>query len=172
VSRDLRPPTPRRAALAAAASAIVKTVPAIDELVAQLDFTGQKRFAAAIREALRLLRQREAAFGRYVAATYADQFDSYSGERLQVTGKKPFAANIVVETRVVKSDGKPVEIDYLMYRDGGFWQIADVYLDGTISQLAVRRSEFYSILKQQGVDGLIAALNRKVDLLTNIAKAR
>jgi phospholipid transport system substrate-binding protein len=113
-----------------------------------------------------------AAFGRYVAATYADRFDSYSGERLQVTGDKPFAADAIVQTRIVKSDGKPVEIDYLMHRDGGFWRIADVYLDGTISQLAVRRSEFYSILRQQGVDGLVAALNRKVDLLTDIAKAR
>jgi phospholipid transport system substrate-binding protein len=113
-----------------------------------------------------------AAFGRYVAATYADRFDSYSGERLQVTGEKPFAANVIVETRIVKSNGKPVEIDYLMHRNGGFWQIADIYLDGTISQLAVRRSEFYSILTRQGVDGLIAELNRKVDLLTNIAKAR
>jgi phospholipid transport system substrate-binding protein len=113
-----------------------------------------------------------AAFGRYVAATYADRFDSYSGEQLQVTGQKPFAASVIVETRIVKSNGKPVEIDYLMQRHGGLWQIADVYLDGTISQLAVRRSEFYSILRQQGVDGLITALNRKVDLLTNLAKAR
>jgi phospholipid transport system substrate-binding protein len=46
------------------------------------------------------------------------------------------------------------------------WQIADVYLNGTISELAIRRSEFASILQRQGVDGLIAELNRKADLLS------
>ena len=42
----------------------------------------------------------------------------------------------------------------------------DVYLDGTISELAIRHSEFAAILKSQGIDGLIAALNRKADILT------
>src|SRR5262245_8408578 len=34
-----------------------------------------------------------AAFGHYVAATYADQFDTYSGEQLQVTGERPHGAD-------------------------------------------------------------------------------
>jgi ABC-type transporter MlaC component len=32
--------------------------------------------------------------------------------------------------------------------------------------VATRRSEFATILKNDGIDGLIAALNRKADLLT------
>jgi ABC-type transporter MlaC component len=32
--------------------------------------------------------------------------------------------------------------------------------------VATRRSEFAAILKQDGIDGLIAALNRKADILT------
>jgi phospholipid transport system substrate-binding protein len=108
------------------------------------------------------------AFGHYIAATYAYNFDSYSGEQLQVLGEQPFGAyGTLVETRIVQSDGKPVAINYLMRRNGGgAWQIADIYLDGTISQLAVRRSEFTSILQNQGVEGLVAALNRKVIVLT------
>ncbi|HZU89978.1 MAG TPA: ABC transporter substrate-binding protein [Stellaceae bacterium] len=107
------------------------------------------------------------AFGHYIAATYAYNFDSYSGEQLQVLGEQPFAYGTLVETRIVQADGKPVTINYLMRQnDAGTWQIADIYLDGTISQLAVRRSEFASILQNQGVDGLVAALNRKVITLT------
>jgi phospholipid transport system substrate-binding protein len=53
-----------------------------------------------------------------------------------------------------------------MRQNGSLWQISDVYLDGTISQLATQRSEFQSILQRKGFDGLITALNRKVDLLT------
>jgi phospholipid transport system substrate-binding protein len=110
------------------------------------------------------------AFGRYVSATYADRFDSYSGQQLQVTGSEPTTGGVIVETRIVETGNEPVTISYLMRRnDDGVWQIADVYLDGTISQLATQRSEFHSILVRQGVDGLITALNRKVDLLTSDA---
>ena len=111
-----------------------------------------------------------AAFGHYVAATYADQFDTYSGEQLQVTGERPHGAEVMVQTRIVKSNGEATRLDYLMRQDQGA-RISDVYLDGSISQLAVHRSEFHSILQREGIDGLVMALNRKVDLLRNVAKA-
>jgi phospholipid transport system substrate-binding protein len=105
-------------------------------------------------------------YGRYISAIYADRFDSYEGQKLQVTGERPAPSGIIVSSRIVKANGEPVEIDYLMRQEGGSWQIADIYVDGTISEVATRRSEFASILRSQGVDGLIEALNRKADLLT------
>src|SRR6516225_5553007 len=112
------------------------------------------------------------AFRHYVAATYADRFDSYSGQQLQVTGEQPYNADVIVQTRIVKSDGETTTLNYLMRQSQGSWQISDVYLDGTISQLAIQRSEFHSILRRAGVDGLVMALNRKVDLLgRGVAKA-
>src|SRR5260370_9826873 len=101
------------------------------------------------------------AFAHYVAATYADRFDSYSGEQLQVTGDRPSGTDVMVQTRIAKSNGEATRLDYLMRQDQGSWRISDVYLDGTISQLAVHRSEFHSILQREGVDGLVMALNRK-----------
>ena len=109
------------------------------------------------------------AFGRYVSATYADRFDSYSGEQLQITGDQPYGGGVIVETRIVKSGSEPVTINYLMRQNRDGWQISDVYLDGTISQLATQRSEFHAILVRRGVDGLIDALNRKAALLTSNA---
>ena len=112
------------------------------------------------------------AFRHYIAATYADRFDSYSGEQLQVTGEQPYNADVIVQTKIVKSDGETTTLNYLMRQNQGSWRISDVYLDGTISQLAVQRSEFNSILRREGVDGLVLALNRKVDLLSRgVAKA-
>jgi ABC-type transporter MlaC component len=49
--------------------------------------------------------------------------------------------------------------------NGQSWLISDIYLDGAVSEVATRRSEFAAILKTEGIDGLIAALNRKVELL-------
>jgi len=112
------------------------------------------------------------AFRHYITATYADRFDSYSGQQLQVTGERPYNADVIVQTKIVKSDGETTTLNYLMRENQGSWKISDVYLDGTISQLAVQRSEFYSILRRDGIDGLVMALNRKVDLLGHgVAKA-
>ena len=113
----------------------------------------------------------QAAFVHYVTATYADQFDSYSGQQLQVTGERPTGRDTIVQTKIVKSNGETTKLDYLMRPDQGSWKIADVYLDGTISQLSVHRSEFYSILRREGVDGLVMALNRKTDLLQSVARS-
>jgi len=110
-----------------------------------------------------------AAFAHYVAATYADQFDTFSGQQLQVIGERAYNTDVMVQTKIVKSNGEATRLDYLMHQNQGSWQISDVYLDGTISQLAVHRSEFHSILQRQGVDGLVIALNRKVDLLSSAA---
>ena len=105
------------------------------------------------------------AFESYVVAIYAERFDSYSGERLQVTGEKASAGGTIITSQIVKSNGEPVNVNYLVRQNGGSWQIADVYLDGTISELATRRSEFASILRTQGINGLIAMLNNKAAVL-------
>jgi phospholipid transport system substrate-binding protein len=105
-------------------------------------------------------------FARYTSAVYADRFDSYAGQKLEVTGEEPMAAGIRVRSQIIKANGEPVNVDYMMRRDGNGWLISDIYLDGAISELATRRSEFAAILKQGGIDGLIAALNRRADALT------
>jgi phospholipid transport system substrate-binding protein len=104
-------------------------------------------------------------FERYISAIYADRFDSYAGQKLQVTGEQPAATGVMVRSQIVKANGEPVHVDYMMRRNGNAWLISDIYLDGAISEVATRRSEFAAILKSEGIDGLIAALNRKADIL-------
>jgi phospholipid transport system substrate-binding protein len=111
-------------------------------------------------------------FGRYISAIYADRFDSYAGQKLEVTGEQPALSGVMVRSQIIKASGEPVKVDYMMRRNGESWLISDIYLDGAISEVATRRSEFSAILKNQGIDGLIAALNRKADVLTGtMAKA-
>jgi phospholipid transport system substrate-binding protein len=105
-------------------------------------------------------------FGRYISAIYADRFDSYAGQKLQVTDEQPSAAGVMVHSQIVKANGEPVKVDYLMRKAGDSWLISDVYLDGAVSEVATRRSEFAAILRNEGIDGLIAALNRKANMLT------
>jgi phospholipid transport system substrate-binding protein len=101
------------------------------------------------------------AFERYVTAVYAERFDSYSGERLEILGEKPTNYGVMVSTQIIKSNGEPVGVAYLLVKDSGRWRIGDVYLNGTISEVTMRRAEFSSILRNQGIDGLIGALNNR-----------
>jgi phospholipid transport system substrate-binding protein len=119
---------------------------------------------ASLTEALR--KRATESFGRYISATYADRFDGYSGQKFEVTSEQPAPAGVIVKSQIVKANGEPVKIDYLMHRSDDSWLISDIYLDGAISEVATRRSEFAAILKTEGIDGLITALNRKADLLT------
>ena len=71
----------------------------------------------------------------------------------------------MVRSQIIKANREPVKVDYLMRRNGDAWLISDIYLDGAISEVATRRSEFAAILKNGGIDGQIAALNSKTDAL-------
>ena len=119
---------------------------------------------AGMSESLR--QQVTESFGRYISAIYADRFDSYAGQKLEVTGEQPASSGVMVRSQIIKASGEPVEVDYMMRRNGEAWLISDIYLDGAISEVATRRSEFASILRNDGIDGLIAALNRRADILT------
>ena len=119
---------------------------------------------ASLTEAQR--QQMTESYGRYISAIYADRFDSYAGQKLEVTGEQPAPAGVMVKSQIIKANGEPVKVDYMMRRNGEGWLISDIYLDSAISEVATRRSEFAAILKKDGIDGLIAALNRKADILT------
>jgi phospholipid transport system substrate-binding protein len=119
---------------------------------------------ASLSEAQR--QQMTESFARYISATYADRFDSYAGQKLEVTGEQASPSGVMVRSQIIKANGEPVKVDYMMHRNGDNWLISDIYLDGAISEVATRRSEFATILRNEGIDGLIAALNRKADILT------
>ncbi|HEX9491034.1 MAG TPA: ABC transporter substrate-binding protein [Stellaceae bacterium] len=102
------------------------------------------------------------AFSDFSAAVYASRFDDYSGERFEVDPKPtPSNGGVIVHTKLLKNDGDPVDIDYLLRESNGVWRIVDVYLSGTVSELATRRSEFSSVLRRGGPEALVDVLQQK-----------
>ena len=107
-------------------------------------------------------RQLVAAFSDFSIAVYASRFDDYSGERFQVDGDlTQSATGVIVRSKLVKTDGDPVQIDYLMRANEQGWQIIDVFLSGTVSELATRRSEFSSVMRRGGAEALVDLLQKK-----------
>jgi len=50
-------------------------------------------------------------FGRYLSAIYADRFDSYAGQKLQVTGEQSAPSGVMVKSQIIKASGEPVKVD-------------------------------------------------------------
>ncbi len=107
------------------------------------------------------------AFRRYTIANYAANFDSYEGQRFEVGEPRPgFDGSAVVPSKLVPGDGSaPVELDYVMRDVGGHWGITDVLAEGSVSQVAMRRSEFVSVLRREGFDGLLRTIDSKTRAL-------
>jgi phospholipid transport system substrate-binding protein len=107
-----------------------------------------------------------ASFKRMVTARYANQFNSYSGEKFVVQPTATARGNDrIVQSQIVPTSGDPTSLFYLMRGSGDDWKAEDVYLDGTISQLAVWRSDFSSVLQSGGAPALITKLNSLADQL-------
>jgi phospholipid transport system substrate-binding protein len=103
-----------------------------------------------------------AAFSDWVVANYASQFTSFDGEKF-VTGEVTDGGKgtLVVQTQIVPSDGKPVSLGYRMLNG----KVIDVYLEGSVSQLALWRSQFASVIGKDGINGLVERLKSQTKKL-------
>src|SRR5262249_49366430 len=108
-------------------------------------------------------------FGRYMVTTYAARFKSYDGQQFEVgESKQPAENRALVETKLVRSNGEPIAVNYL-FRPGtdGQWKIIDVYLSGAISEMARMRSDFSATVTTGGANALIAAIEKKIGEMKN-----
>lgn len=98
------------------------------------------------------------AFTRLSAASYAHNFNEFSGERFEVEGKvQTRGADKIVQSHLITPHGAPVALTYRMRQTPEGWRIIDVYY-GAISQLTTRRSDFAAPLAAGGAKGLLMHL--------------
>jgi len=114
-----------------------------------LDEAGRQRWIAVFRE--------------YLIANYAGNFDAYGGQTFEVVGTEPAANDTVMVRTLLHDPGKDdIELTYRMRTVGGSWRIVDVYLKGTVSELALRRSDYASVLDGGGLDALVGSVRQKI----------
>jgi phospholipid transport system substrate-binding protein len=108
------------------------------------------------------------AFRRYTVASFLANFDSYDGQRFAIGGnvRTVMPGEVVVPTQIVPRSGKPTELDYVMRQTPAGWRAIDVLADGSISRVAVQRSDFQNLLASGDGEALIATLRRKVQTLS------
>ena len=102
-------------------------------------------------------------FSRLSVATFAARFDGYSGESFRVAGEADQRRNtVLVSNELIKSGGEAVPINYLLRKIDGEWRIIDIFLDAKYSELALKRSEYSSVVSRKGFDGLLGVMEEKI----------
>ena len=106
-------------------------------------------------------------FSRLSIALYADRFNGYGGETFSfVAQKKLPRGKMLVETILTKSDGEKVQFNYLLRHGKSDWRIINIIVDG-VSDLAVRRAEYTSILQSDGFASLTAKIEDQIGRYSN-----
>jgi phospholipid transport system substrate-binding protein len=102
------------------------------------------------------------AFRRYTVASYVNNFDTFSGQRFEILpDTRSVLSEQVVQTRLIPQSGDTHELDYVMRQGGPGWQVVDVLADGSISRVAVQRSDFRRLLARGGPQALADSLRTK-----------
>ncbi|MBJ22908.1 MAG: hypothetical protein GY910_08740 [bacterium] len=111
-------------------------------------------------------------FARFTVANYAGRFTGFTGEKFVTLGVEEAARGTrVVLTKIIVPDDDDVQLNYRVVERKGEWKVIDVYLNGTVSELALRRSEYSSALKREGFDQLVASIKNKIEDLKSKGEA-
>ena len=101
---------------------------------------------------------------RLTLASYAKDFSQFSGEEFVVKPEAtPRSEDKIVLSKLKTSNGTEVPFNYRMHQADGQWKIVDIYLNGNISQVALRRADFQSTVQKLGPSGLLDKLNQLVN---------
>lgn len=105
----------------------------------------------------------EEVFSELSVSAYAHNFKEFSGESFSfVSEEETGRGGVVVHTNLKIPGEKDVKFDYMMKKKDDSWQIINIIADG-VSDLALKRSDYTSVLNREGFDKLIAKINEKIE---------
>ena len=99
-------------------------------------------------------------FKKYISKNYLKIFSkindvSFSNEKKEKISSDFF---LVRSNLIIKQE--KISIDYLLHLKDNTWKIFDVLLDGSVSEVATKKSEFRIYIKENKIDELIEALKK------------
>lgn len=109
------------------------------------------------------------AYAEWSLATYAGRFDDYAGEKFETAPEsKPAQGTVTIISKLIEPNKEEMIFYYKLRKMEGKWRIVDIQISG-VSQLALTRSQFVSVIGSKGFDGLISMLKEKSE---NFARAK
>ncbi|HEX2580784.1 MAG TPA: ABC transporter substrate-binding protein [Dongiaceae bacterium] len=111
-----------------------------------------------------------ATFGKYIITSYASRFRDYSGQQFIIDRETVNPDRALVYSRMTRPKEEDIQFNYVLHANSEGWRIVDIYLGGSISEMARLRSEFSDVLAHQGIDALDAQIGTKTEELMKPAK--
>lgn len=108
-------------------------------------------------------------YGEFLLKTYSARLGGYSGETLTVTGTRQATnKDIVVSTNLNRPSGPSIAADWRVRVIDGQFRIIDIMIEG-VSMAVTQRSEFASVVRRDGIDGLLAILRARTTKISATA---
>jgi phospholipid transport system substrate-binding protein len=106
--------------------------------------------------------QREFAklFTQMVEGAYIENLDSYSGEKVTVTGEKQDQGFAQVSSKIVANNGEEYSVDYKLYQSGNDWKVYDVVIEN-VSIVNNYRSQFNRVIARSSFEDLMRRMKDK-----------
>jgi ABC-type transporter MlaC component len=104
-------------------------------------------------------------YGRFHLSSLADVRDRYSGQTYRILGYDEPAPGVVLIRSKLDYPGRAVDLytDYRLRRTTDGWRIVDVHDPPSVSEVAMRRAEYRTVLERYGFDGLIAEMESRIE---------
>jgi phospholipid transport system substrate-binding protein len=129
------------------------------------DFSRMTQIAVARNWRLATPEQQSALTGEFKALlvrTYSSALETYSGQAIEFRSMRsaPTDTDVTVRSVVKQSGTAPIAMDYDMEKTPAGWKVYDVKVAG-VSLVTTYRDSFSERIREDGVDGLIKALEEK-----------
>jgi phospholipid transport system substrate-binding protein len=101
-------------------------------------------------------------FRTLLVRTYSAALTGYKNQTIEF---KPFSMNagdteVRVRSEIKQSSGQPIPLDYFLEKGGPDWKVVDIKVYG-VSLTANYLDTFKTTVRNDGIDGLIAVLQKK-----------
>lgn len=108
-------------------------------------------------------------YGEFLLKTYSARLGGYSGETMTVTGARQVSdKDIIVSTNLNRPSGPSIAADWRVRKIDGQYRIIDIMIEG-VSMAVTQRSEFASVVKRDGIDGLLTILRARTTKISATA---
>ena len=100
-------------------------------------------------------------FSQYIEETYRSRIEAYTDQEIIYKDEVVRGGRAVVET-IIKTDTTEIPVNYKLKNNDGEWYAYDVVVEG-VSLVNNYRNTFAVIIKNEGMDGLLSDIQRRID---------
>ena len=98
-------------------------------------------------------------FKRFISVNYLRRFNKINDLDFEHQSVRVIEDKFRLAGVILIADNERIKIDYLLGIRNDQWKIFDVLLDGSVSEIATKKSDFKKIINEEGVSGLIKNLS-------------